>query len=287
MVEQDSRFERAARAGTSPPDATGDRSLEHGTGHVVRAVRMLRLGLHLARGVWLAALVYPHCPPERQHAMIQDWSRRLLHILNIELRCYGQPSALPAKCLLVANHVSWLDIFAISAVFPATFVAKAEVRGWPFVGTICERTGTIFVDRGSARGARRANREIAHALDRGARPVVVYPEGTTTLGAGLMPFRPALLQSAVDTAASVRPLALRYVDPQGARTEAPAWVGDATLLDSIIALVKLPGIVLELHFLAAWSGGGHTRAEIAIRAQTVIARALGIESEPAPCAESA
>lgn len=265
------------------------RSLEQSTGYATRAARMLRLGLHLARGVWLAALIYPHCPPERQHAMIQGWSRRLLHILNIKLRCYDQPGALPAKCLLVANHVSWLDIFAISAVFPATFVAKAEVRGWPFVGTICERTGTIFVDRGSSRGARRAAREIAQALNRGARPVVVYPEGTTTPGAGLMPFRPALLQPAVDTAALVHPLALRYVDRQGARTEEPAWVGDATLLDSIIALVKLPEIALELRFLAAWPGGEHTRGEIAIRARTVIARALGIESDAAAaaCAESA
>ena len=264
------------------------RSPEQSTGYVTRAARMLRLGLHLAHGVWLAVLVYPRCPPERQHAMIRRWSRRLLHILKIELRCYDQPSALPAKCLLLANHVSWLDIFAISAVFPATFVAKAEVRGWPFVGKICERTGTIFVDRGSARSARRANREIAHALNRGARPVVVYPEGTTTRGGALMPFRPALLQSAVDTAASVRPLALRYVDFRGVRSEEPAWVGDATLLDSIVALVKLPGIALELRFLAAWSGGDHTRREIAMRAQTVIARALGIEgaAAAAACAES-
>jgi len=248
------------------------------TGHFTRGARLLHLGAHLAQGIILGALVYPRRPPERQHAMIQAWSRRLLHILNVELRCYDQPRALPARCLLVANHVSWLDIFAISAVFPATFVAKADVRGWPFIGKLCERTGTIFIERGTARGARHASRAIVQALHRGARPVVVYPEGTTTLGGELRPFRPALLQAAVDTGAQVRPLALRYVDRQGARTEEPAWVGDATLLDSIFAIVKQPAIALELRFLAALPGAERSRGEIALRAQEVIAQALGLRS---------
>lgn len=247
-----------------------------GTGYVTRAARMFQLGLHLAHGIGLAAMVYPRCSGERQQAMIQRWSKRLLRILNIRLHCYDQPRALPAKCLLLANHVSWLDIFAISAVFPATFVAKAEIRRWPFLGMLCERTGTIFIERGSSRGARRANREIAQVLNRGARPVVVYPEGTTTLGTELRPFRPALLQSAVDAAALVHPLALRYVDSRGLRAEEAAWVGDASLLASIIAIVGQPEIALELHFLDAWSGRNHTRREIAVRAQTAIAHALGI-----------
>jgi hypothetical protein len=90
-----------------------------------------------------------------------------------------------------------------------------------------------------------------------------------------------LLQSAVDTAARIHPLALRYVDSQGERTEEAAWVGNATLLASIVAIVSQPEIALELRFLAAWSGGDHTRREIAARARTVISRALGIECEPA------
>jgi 1-acyl-sn-glycerol-3-phosphate acyltransferase len=118
--------------------------------------------------------------------------------------------------------------------------------------------------------------------------VVVYPEGTTTLGRDLKPFRPALLQSAVDTSARIHPLALRYVDSQGERTEDAAWVGKATLLASIVAIVRHPEIALELRFLAAWSGGDHTRREIAVRAQTVIARALGTQRDAAPaaCAEA-
>jgi len=252
------------------------------TGYLTRAARLVRLALHLANGVCLAAMVYPRRSRERQHAMIQRWSKRLLAILNVRLHCYDQPRALPAKCLLVANHVSWLDIFAISAVFPSTFVAKADIRAWPFLGKLCENTGTIFIERGTSRGARRANREIAEALRLGDRPVVVYPEGTTTLGAELKPFRPALLQPAVDTAAVISPLALRYVDCRGERTEVAAWVGDSTLFDSILALVRQPEIALELRFLRAWQGGDHTRGEIARRAQAVIAHALGMQCEAAP-----
>jgi len=257
-------------------------ALRSSTGYLTRAARLVRLGLHLATGVYLAAMVYPRRSSERQHAMIQRWSKRLLAILNVRLRCYDQPRALPATCMLVANHVSWLDIFAISAVFPSTFVAKADVRAWPFLGKLCERTGTIFIERGTSRGARRANREIAEALRLGDRPVVVYPEGTTTLGAELKPFRPALLQSAVDTAAMISPLALRYVDSHGERTEVAAWVGDATLVDSIFAMVRHPEIALELRFLQAWPGGVHTRGEIARHAQSVIAHALGMPCEAAP-----
>ena len=259
-------------------------ALRPSTAYLTRAARILRLGLHLANGVFLAATVYQRCSRERQHAMIQRWSKRLLAILNIKLHCYDQPRALPAKCLLVANHVSWLDIFAISALFPATFVAKAEIRRWPFLGKLCERIGTIFIERGTLRGARRANREIAQALHRGMRPVVVYPEGTTTLGGDVKPFRPALLQSAVNTAALIQPLALRYVDIQGKRSEDAAWVGDATLFASIVAIVRRSEIGLELRFLDAWPGGDQSRRESAVRARTVISHALGIECAPARAA---
>ncbi len=160
-------------------------------------------------------MVYPRCSSARQHAMIQRWSRRLLAILHNKAallrpaaRASAEMHARREPCLL-ARHLRH------QRAVPATFVAKAEIRGWPFLGKFCERTGTIFIERGTSRGRAPREPRDCTGLASGNTAVVVYPEGTTTLGRDLKPFRPALLQSAVDTSARIHPLALRYVDSQG------------------------------------------------------------------------
>jgi 1-acyl-sn-glycerol-3-phosphate acyltransferase len=247
------------------------------TSFPIRVARILRLGLHVLHGVCLVLFLYSRCAPRRQQAIVQGWSRGLLSILNIRLRCHDAPQGLAARSLLVANHVSWLDIFAISALFPATFVAKSEIGGWPVLGVLCRRTHTIFIQRSAFRGVLWANRDIVRALRHGARPVALFPEGTTTRGEGLLPFRAALLQPAVNLAAPVRPLALRYFDTRGNRSDAAAWVGGASLVGSILALAAEPETVVDLRFLANLDSADRTRRQIATEAQAAIAHALRSE----------
>jgi 1-acyl-sn-glycerol-3-phosphate acyltransferase len=136
--------------------------------------------------------------------------------------------------LLVANHVSWLDAVAIAALHPAAFVVKDDVRRWPLIGRLLERNGALFLRRDRRRDMLRVNALIARRLAAG-ETVALFPEGTTTDGAGVLPFRPALFQPAVAGGHAIVPLALAYRDAGGGRSDAAVYVG-SSLWQSLCAV---------------------------------------------------
>lgn len=188
---------------------------------------------------------------------------------------------MPREGLLVANHISWLDIFAINAFAPAAFVSKDDVRAWPLIGWLSSRTETIFLARGSRAAARQTKEHIAEMLG-GRRCVAVFPEGTTSFGDGVLPFHGALLQSALDAGASVMPVALRYVDAAGRPSTAAAYVGETSLWQCLRAIATASGLQVRVAFLPAIPPVGDRR-HMAAHAHRVIAHALGATpSPPAP-----
>lgn len=102
----------------------------------VRLWRLTRLSLHVLGGLWQVLTRFQRLPAAQRHAVQRAWSEKLLRTLNIHLRVHGQPptALYPANTLLVANHVSWLDIFALNSVTLTRFVAKSEIRRWPLSG---------------------------------------------------------------------------------------------------------------------------------------------------------
>lgn len=191
----------------------------------------------------LTTLLVPFVPPSRQLELRQRWSARLLKILGIRLST-DAPFVGPGS-LIVANHVSWLDIFVINAAFPTTFVSKAEVREWPLAGWLAAKHETVFLRRGSRGHARIVNSEIAALLAEG-RHVTVFPEGTTTDGSHVLGFHGALLQAAIEAKAPLQPIAIAYRKPDGQYTRAPAYDGDLSLLDSLRAIIAEPQIIARL-----------------------------------------
>lgn len=243
-----------------------------------RLARLARLAVHLARGLAIAWLRYPQLNDAQRHAEKRVWSKKLLSILSVSVREHNVPKKLPERCMLALNHISWIDIFVIDAGFPATFIAKSEVRRWPLVGWLCTRVGTLYIERGKRSAARHARQAVARELEQGSL-IAVCPEGTTTFGRSLERFHAALFQPAVDAAATVLPVALRYLDSAGQHTDAAGYVGETSLLESVWTVVSTRHIVAELHFLPPIPFHGHTRRSLAERAETAIARALGV---PAP-----
>src|SRR5205823_9733707 len=128
-----------------------------------------------------------------------------------------------------------------------TLRRQVGVRGWPFFGTIAARFDTFFIVRGSYRDAARTRTAVAHTFREGER-VAVFPEGTTTDGATVGRFYPALFQAAIDSGACVQPAALRYRDAHGRRSPAPIFVGDTTLLASVARVVREPALSAEVAF---------------------------------------
>jgi 1-acyl-sn-glycerol-3-phosphate acyltransferase len=177
--------------------------------------------------------------------------------------------------MLVLNHISWLDIFVVDAIFPATFVAKSEVRAWPVVGWLCTLVGTLYIERGKRAAARHALEAIVHALAAGT-PVAICPEGTTTFGDTLEHFHAALFQPAIDAEAEILPLALRYVDGSGRRTDSAGYVGETSFLQSLWAIVSAPHMFAEITYARAFSAAGGERRTVAEKAHGAIAAALGI-----------
>jgi len=242
-----------------------------------RCVRLVRLALHFLWGLILVATTFPRLSPARQNRVLRRWSRRLLAIADVRVQPIGMPEQLPERMLLVTNHVSWLDIFVVHAVAPSIFIAKSEIRDWPLAGFLVARVGTLFLERGRSRHAQQTNGRIARELEAG-RVVAVCPEGTTSDGSELKRFHAALLQPAIDAAAMVQPLALRYVDARGERTTAAAYVGDTSLLESVWRIVSEPRLVAEAHFTRPIRAAHHERRALAHEAENAIRRALGLEA---------
>lgn len=241
----------------------------------VRVARLARLALHLAHGLWIVCTRYQRLPTGPRHRELQRWSRRLLSILNVRVHAHDLPDPLPPRVMIALNHVSWLDIFAVYAVLPGVFVAKSEIARWPLVGTLVARVGTLFIERGSRGHARRMNERIAATLTAG-EIVCVCPEGTTTDGRSLKAFHAALLQPALDAAAVVQPLALRYVDAAGEQTTVPAYVGEQSLMESMWAIASARRLGVELLFSPGIPAAGRHRRELARECENAIAGRLGV-----------
>ncbi len=159
----------------------------------------------------------------------------------------GAPPSPPF--LLVSNHLSWVDVLLLGSAVPATFVAKSELAGWPFVGSICRSAGVIFVDRESRRDLVRVSEELERALAAGAG-VILFAEGTSTAGEAVAPFRPSLLDHPARAGSPVHWAALSYATPPGAPPAhlAVCWWGGMPFVPHVLGLLRLPGFAASLRF---------------------------------------
>ncbi|MFE6870097.1 lysophospholipid acyltransferase family protein [Kitasatospora sp. NPDC057692] len=213
-----------------------------------RVVRLAAFLVVLTVGLALLvpARALPRGPRDR---LARFWARGLLGSLGVAVRIEPGPGGVPGGALVVANHVSWLDIPLIAATSPGRSLAKTEVRHWPVLGPVIAWGGTVFVDRDRLRTLPAAVAEVAEGL-RSGQPVIVFPEGSTWCGRESGRFRPAFFEAAVRSGAVVQPLAIRYRLDDGRPTSAPAFIGEDGLLTSLARVVAVRGLVAELTYRA-------------------------------------
>lgn len=242
--------------------------------------RLLRVLLHLFAGLLTCALVFPLIDEPRRSAHIKRWSCKLLALCHIEvdIDCVDGAIAAP-RALIVANHVSWLDIFVINSMHPCRFVAKSDIRDWPLIGWLCDRAGTIFISRGKLRDVRRIYQGLVASLHAGEH-VAFFPEGTTAPQGTLLPFHANLFEAAIEAQVPVQPYALRYLDEQGRFHRAVDFIGDMTFAQSMRTILNARRIHARLILLPviATEGMPHRR-ELADAAHAAIGRALGYADE--------
>jgi 1-acyl-sn-glycerol-3-phosphate acyltransferase len=155
---------------------------------------------------------------------------------------------------VVSNHLSYLDILLYSSVQPFVMVAKTEVRGWPLLGWLTAQAGTVYVERGGGpKTYPGVNSAMAEAYRTGL-PVLFFPEGTTTDGAGVLPFRRGLFHSVLDNGVLLRTAAVRYsLDSHRVNGEATAgedvcWWGEMGFTPHIFGLLGLRGLKAQMRF---------------------------------------
>lgn len=220
-------------------------------------LRLMLLLLHVLVGSAIAALIFPRLTQHGRNRIIRIWSRLLLAICGARLRLAGLPLP-PALAqtgiepgsrgrMLLANHISWIDPFALNASVPSRFVAKAEIRAWPLLGTLVTLVGALYIERGRRHAVASMNHRVRDRLREG-ETVAVFPEGTTTDGRSLLPFHANLVAPALEVGAECWPVALRYTQ-DGAPSTAAAFIGDMALVTSLWNILVARRLQIEVAFL--------------------------------------
>ena len=240
-------------------------------GRLRAAWRLVRAALHALHGALICALVFPFLDEPARMRCVGAWSARMLALLGIGLQASG--SVQQAPVLLLANHVSWLDILALNAVQPLRFVSKADVRHWPLLGFMIARGGTLFIERERKRDALRVVHQVAAALQAGAA-VAVFPEGTTGAGARLLPFHANLLQAAITSGAPLQPVALRYRDAASRFSPSVVWIGATSLAESVWQIVRADSLQVCVTLLPAQPSAAGERRLLAEALRSRIQAAL-------------
>jgi len=210
------------------------------------------------------------------------WYRRLCRIIRLDIQVRGTRID---SALLIANHVSWLDIPLLGATGPTTFLSKAEVREWPLVGWMADVVGTLYIERGAHQTAGLVS-AIADTI-RCGRSVVIFPEGTTSDGEDLRRFHPRLFAAAQEPRLGLQPVAIRYGADRAPDPIAP-FVGDDSLLAHLWRVLHHPRLHAEVSFLPPIETAGLDRRTLAEGSRAAIAAALGLAAvQPASGAAAA
>ena len=199
--------------------------------------------------------------------IIRRWCRLTCMITGLRIRTSGKP----LNGLLVANHVSWLDIVALNAIEPVRFISKDDVIRWPVIGKLASASGTFFLQRGSARAARASMQTVTTELANGSS-VVLFPEGTTSDGQGILPFHKTFFQAAIDAGTIVQPVVLTYCR-NGRLDEHAPYINKTSFLSHFLQFTRHLGSTLNITCLSPLEAGDCDRKALSEAARRVIVNA--------------
>ena len=236
------------------------------------AWRLLTVVVHIFAGLATCMIVFPWIGSARRMGHVQRWSQRVLRTFGVTIEETGCQPVLP-NALLVANHISWVDVFVINARYPSRFVAKSEVRGWPLIGPLSALAGTVFVARGRQSELKRTVGELARQLRAGER-IACFPEGTSAAQGDMQPFRANLFEAAIDAKVPVQAIAVSYVDDDGAPHASVEYIAADSLAGSMLAILSGRPIRARLHALPALATDGASRRALASSSEGQVREAL-------------
>lgn len=219
------------------------------TNTLTRYVRMLRIVSHTLIGLLIASLAFPIANQDIKSQLISWWCRQLLRAFNLQVIHLGYaPQQTPTKTMVIANHISWSDIHALNSLMPLKFIAKSEIKTWPIFGYLVSKANTIFIDRKKRQDIKYSINIARNSLENGDN-LCLFPEGTTTDGTEIRPFKTSLIQAAILAKATIQPVAIRYPKANDEMNTDVAYAGETTLIESMQKILTMQQPMVELHFL--------------------------------------
>lgn len=207
-----------------------------------RAVALVFVLVRSIIHFWLIGLRGP-LTLDRRARWVHATCIRVLRSMEIECHVEGN---VPARGMVVANHLSYLDILMLSATMPCLFVAKQEIGSWPYFGWAARVGGTMFLDRSSLASAQNVSAMISERLKLQV-PVLFFPEGTSTDGT-MLRFHSRLFEPAIISGAPITAVSIRYVIRDGTPERELCWFGDDSFAPHLLRSLNTPGFQAELRF---------------------------------------
>lgn len=232
--------------------------------------------LHIAVGISVLATIWVFCSQHTRDKLIRWWSKGLLWRFNIKVVIHGKPPPETASnCMLLANHISWIDIHALNSILPVRFIAKSDINTWPIFGYLARKSGTIFINRSSRKDTARIVDTTTDCLNNGSN-IAFFPEGTTTDGTTVARFKSSIVQAAIHAKATICPVAIRYPHPDGNINTMLSYAGDTTMAESMMHTLRTRCPIVELHFLPTIDHNSGNRQDITQQAYNVITKTLNL-----------
>ena len=215
---------------------------------------------------------------------IARWARLGARCLGVRVTVVGAPP--PAGSLVVANHQGYADIVTIGGLTPCIFAARHDMRRWPLLGVLARLAGTVFINRDKSRESYRGVAQVTAALKAGAT-VIAFPEGTSTDGTGLLPFRTGIFQPAVDAACPVAPAAIVYRTLDGepvtdANRDMVGWFRGEPFLGHLLRLAGIRRVDAEVRFGPTVEASCEDRKTLARKAEAAVRELLGVPAGAYP-----
>lgn len=239
-------------------------------------LRFCRVLLHVFSGVFTCGVIFPFIGAQKRSAFVKHWSSDFLRLCKVRVQLIDRSGGQIADhALIVANHVSWLDIFVINSWQACHFVAKSDIRSWPIAGWLSAQAGTIFLARGKQREVRRVYEGLVQQLQENKR-IAFFPEGTTGAQGEVLAFHANLFEAAIEARVPILPFAIRYIDPDGSLHGAVDFVGEMSFGESMKYILRAGEITAELIQLPSIPTEGAHRREVAQVARESVAAGLGV-----------
>tara|TARA_B100000575_G_scaffold281848_1_gene272872 strand:+ start:532 stop:1299 length:768 start_codon:yes stop_codon:yes gene_type:complete len=219
--------------------------------HLILFSRLIPLVFWVVLGFLALFLISPFKFVKLKKKIISYWSKTLLALFRLRVICKNTESKVvpPYPFVLVANHISWIDIFVLLSMFPVSFIAKIEIKKWFFLGSLVGMAGTVFIDRNRRKSIREVSKKMIQGSADRNNSYAFFPEGKTSNGKTIQKFHSGLFSLLFENQElKLLPVLIKYKKDYSF-TEACAYVDDMTLIESVIKIIKTPNLLAEVEIL--------------------------------------